>query len=231
VPILARSAGAASSTSHVATSAADNTHSETPVVLPTVPADSFGDSVGDPPGLATLVDRAARRDQAAFAELYDLFLGPMYRYVYYRVGKRADAEDISEQVFLQAWAAIERFHWQGKPFVAWLYTLAHNLVVDWRRRSHPSDSLDNDEHPIDLRSTTAERALAQSLDIDLLAPAIRRLTPEQQQVITLKFVAGLETAQVAAVMNKREGTIRALQLRALQSLRRDLERQGEHGSA
>jgi hypothetical protein len=95
VPILARSAGAASSISHLATSAADNTHSETPVVLPTVPADSFGDSAGDLPGLAMLVDRAARRDQAAFAELYDLFLGPIYRYAYYRVGNRADAEDIS----------------------------------------------------------------------------------------------------------------------------------------
>ncbi len=185
----------------------------------------------DEPALAALVERAARRDQAAFAALYDLFLGPMYRYVYYRVGNRADAEDIAEQVFLQAWAAIDRFRWQGKPFVAWLYTLAHNLVVDWRRRSHPTQSLDNDEHPIDLRSTTAERALSQSLDADLLAPAIRRLTPEQQQVITLKFVAGLDTAQVATVMNKREGTIRALQLRALQSLRRDLERQGEQGSA
>ncbi len=231
VSILARSAGVASSTFQVATSAADNTHSETPVVLPPASADSFGDSVRDEPALAALVERAARRDQAAFAALYDLFLGPMYRYVYYRVGNRADAEDIAEQVFLQAWAAIDRFRWQGKPFVAWLYTLAHNLVVDWRRRSHPTQSLDNDEHPIDLRSTTAERALSQSLDADLLAPAIRRLTPEQQQVITLKFVAGLDTAQVATVMNKREGTIRALQLRALQRLRRDLERQGEQGSA
>jgi RNA polymerase sigma-70 factor (ECF subfamily) len=215
----------------VATSAADNTLSETPVVLPPVSADPFGDSVGDEPTLARLVERAARRDQAAFAELYDVFLGPMYRYVFYRVGSRADAEDISEQVFLQAWAAIDRFRWQGKPFAAWLYTLAHHLVVDWRRRSHPAQSIDNDEDPIDLCSTTAERALTQSLDADLLAPAIRRLTLEQQQVITLKFVAGLDTSEVATVMNKREGTIRALQLRALQSLRRDLERQGEQGSA
>jgi RNA polymerase sigma-70 factor (ECF subfamily) len=231
VSILARSAGVASSTFHVATSAADNTHSDTPVVLPPLSADPLGDSVGDEPALARLVERAARRDQTAFAELYDVFLGPMYRYVFYRVGSRADAEDISEQVFLQAWAGIDRFRWQGKPFAAWLYTLAHNLVVDWRRRSHPAQSIDNDEHPIDLRSTTAERALTQSLDADLLAPAIRRLTPEQQQVITLKFVAGLDTAQVATVMNKRAGTVRALQLRALQSLRRDLERQGEQGSA
>jgi RNA polymerase sigma-70 factor (ECF subfamily) len=211
----------------MATSAAENTHSETPVVRSPV----SGDSVGDAPALATLVERAGRRDQAAFAELYDLFLGPIYRYVYYRLGNRSDAEDISEQVFLQAWVAIDRFRWQGKPFVAWLYTLAHNLLVDWRRRSHPAQSIDNEEFPIDLRSATAERSLTQSLDADLLAPAIRRLTPEQQQVITLKFVAGLGTSEVATVMNKREGTIRALQLRALQSLRRDLERQGEQGSA
>src|SRR6266496_691147 len=187
--------------------------------------------MADDPHVVALVGRAVRRDQAAFAELYERFLDAVYRYVYFRTASRLDAEDVTEQVFLQAWAAIDRFRWQGKPFVAWLYTLAHNLVVDWRRRSHPTQSLDTDEHPIDLRSTTAERALTQSLDADLLAPAIRRLTPEQQQVITLKFVAGLDTAQVATVMNKREGTIRALQLRALQSLRRDLERQGEQGSA
>ena len=186
--------------------------------------------VADDPAVAALVDRAVHRDQSAFAELYDLFLDSMYRYAYYRVGNRADAEDLSEQVFLQAWAAIDRFRWQSKPFVAWLYTLAHNLVVDWRRRSRPTQSLNDDHHPIDLPSSAAERALNQSLDADVLAPAIGRLTPEQRQVITLKFVVGLDTAEVAAVMDKREGTIRALQLRALRSLRRDLEGQAERGS-
>jgi RNA polymerase sigma-70 factor, ECF subfamily len=187
--------------------------------------------VGDEPAIVALVERAARRDQAAFAELYDRFLTAVYRYVYYRVGNRTEAEDLSEQVFLQAWAAIDRFRWQGKPFLAWLYTLAHNLVIDLRRRTRPSLSLDDDEHPVaEPASPGAERAFAEWADADLLARAIRRLTPEQQQVITLKFMEGFDTSQVARLMDKREGTIRALQLRALQSLRRELERQGVRGS-
>jgi RNA polymerase sigma-70 factor (ECF subfamily) len=186
--------------------------------------------VGDEPAIVALVERAGQRDQAAFAKLYDQFLGPVYRYVFYRLGNRADAEDVSEQVFLQAWAAIDRFRWQGKPFLAWLYALARNLVVDWRRREKPAQSLDDDEYPLDPASPSAAHAITQLLDANVLAAAIGRLTPEQQEVINLKFVEGFDSAQVARLMNKREGTIRALQFRGLQSLRRDLERQGERGS-
>ncbi len=167
------------------------------------------------------------RDQAAFAELYDLHLDSVYRYMYYRTANRTDAEDLTEQVFLQAWTAIERFRWQGKPFLAWLYTVAHNVVVDWRRRTTPSHSLDDADNPIDVECTSARQAMSQWIDAELLANAMKRLTPEQQQVITLKFLDGFDTARIAQIMDKREGTIRALQLRALQSLRRELERQGE----
>ena len=184
-------------------------------------------SAGDDPQIVALVARAVARDQAAFAELYDRYLERVYRYMYFRTANRIDAEDLTEQVFLQAWAAIERFRWQGKPFQAWLYTVAHNVVVDWRRRAAPSQSLDDGEHPIDLESTSATQAMAQWIDADLLANAIKRLTPDQQQVITLKFLDGFDTATVAQLMDKREGTVRALQLRALQSLRRELQQHGE----
>ena len=183
--------------------------------------------VADDAHVVSLVGRAVARDQAAFAELYDRYLDDVYRYVYYRTGNRTDAEDLSEQVFLQVWAAIDRFRWRDKPFTAWLYTVAHNVVVDWSRRANCSTSLDDDQHPIELQNTSATEAMSQWIDADLLTSAIKRLTPEQQQVIALKFLAGYDTAQVAAVMDRREGTVRALQLRALQSMRRDLERQGE----
>jgi len=181
----------------------------------------------DDPQVVGLVGRAVARDQAAFAELYDRYLDRVYRYVFHRTGSRTDAEYLTEQTFLQAWAAIERFRWQGKPFLAWLYTVAHNLVIDWRRHSAQSQTLDDDEHPIDMESTSAARELVDWIDAELLADAIKRLTPEQQQVIILKFIDGFDTARVAQIMHKREGTVRALQLRALQSLRRHLERQGE----
>jgi RNA polymerase sigma-70 factor, ECF subfamily len=182
---------------------------------------------GDDPRIVALVGRAVARDQAAFAELYDQYLTAVYRYVYYRTGHRTDAEDLTEQVFLQAWAAIERFRWQGRPFLAWLYTVARNVVIDWHRRAADTQSLDDADRPLDVENTSAAEELSRWIDADLLANAIKRLTPEQQQVITLKFLDGFDTARVAQIMDKREGTVRALQLRALQSLRRELERQGE----
>lgn len=177
--------------------------------------------------VVALVNRAVARDQSAFAELYELYLDHIYRYAYYRTANRHDAEDLAEQVFLQAWAAIDRFKWHGKPFLAWLYTVAHNVVVDSRRHTRPSYSLDDADNPIELESTGAAQAMSNWIDADQLANAMKQLTPEQQQVITLKFLDGFDTARIAEIMDRREGAIRGLQLRALQSLRRELERQGE----
>src|SRR5258708_6213387 len=146
----------------------------------------------DDPHIVALVGRAVARDQAAFAELYELYVGYVYRYTYYRTANRADAEDLTEQVFLQAWAAIDRFRSQGKPFLAWLYAVAHNAVVDWRRRAAPSDSLDHGELQMHIASQTAAQAMTQWMDAQLLARAISCLTHEQQQVITLKFIDELD---------------------------------------
>jgi RNA polymerase sigma-70 factor (ECF subfamily) len=186
----------------------------------------------DEPTVVELVNRAvSSRDRAAFGELYDRFVERVYRYLYFRTANQAEAEDLTEQVFLKAWEAIGRYNWQGRPFLAWLYRLAHNAHIDHVRSQRPTTSLNNDDHPIDLPSPAAARELARRLDADLLAGAVSRLTREQQQVIILKFITGLDNEQIAQVMAKREGAIRALQMRALLSLRRLLESQGEQGSA
>jgi RNA polymerase sigma-70 factor, ECF subfamily len=194
----------------------------------THPSPAPHNSIPDEPAVVALVDRAvASRDQAAFGEIYDLYLDKVYRYLYYRTGNHADAEDLAEQTFLKAWQAINRFRWQGKPFLAWLYRLAHNVLVDHQRVRRPTVSLQDEDHPRDVASEAAVRELAQRLDAEVLANAVRQLTAEQQQVIILKFIDGLENADIAQVMDKREGAIRALQLRALLTLRRVLEAQGE----
>jgi len=149
----------------------------------------------------------------------------VYRYLYYRTGNQADAEDLSEQVFLQAWAAIESFRWQGKPFHAWLYGIAHNALTDHQRRMRATTSIDRDDGSLELESESATREITQWIDAEVLGRAVSRLTEEQQQVIVLKFVEGLDTSQVANLLDKQEGTIRALQMRALRSLRRILERE------
>lgn len=186
----------------------------------------------DDPRIIALVDRAVEaRDQEAFGALYDAYLDRVYRYLYFRTNHRDEAEDLTEQVFLKAWEAIPRFRWQGRPFVAWLYRLAHNLLVDHHRARRPMSSINDEERPIDLISSAAATELRRSLDADVLARALGELTVDQQQVITLKFIDGLENVDIAEMLGKREGAIRALQLRALLSLRRILERQGETGSA
>lgn len=184
----------------------------------------------DDPAVVALVNRVVvSRDPNAFGELYDRFVERVYRYLYFRAGSHPEAEDLTEQVFLKAWEAIGRYRWQGRPFLAWLYRLAHNTHIDHVRTQKPTLSLNNDEHPVELASAAAAVELGRTLDADLLARALAQLTLDQQQVIVMKFIEGLDNEQIAQTLNKREGAIRALQMRALMSLRRVLEGEGEYG--
>jgi RNA polymerase sigma-70 factor (ECF subfamily) len=186
----------------------------------------------DDPAVVALVDRVVvSRDPHAFGELYDRFIERVYRYLYFRTGSHPEAEDLAEQVFLKAWEAIGRYRWQGRPFLAWLYRLAHNTHIDYVRTQKPMASLNNDNRPVELASAAAAVELARTLDADLLARALGQLTPDQQQVIVMKFLEGMDNEQIAQSMDKREGAIRALQMRALMSLRRVLEHEGEYGLA
>jgi len=185
----------------------------------------------DDPAVVALVNRVVvSKDANAFGELYDCFVERVYRYLYFRTGSHPEAEDLTEQVFLKAWEAIGRYRWQGRPFLAWLYRLAHNTHIDHVRSHKPTMSLNNDERPVELASSAASVELARALDADLIARALAQLTPDQRQVIVMKFIEGLDNEQIARSMDKREGAIRALQMRALMSLRRVLESQGENGS-
>jgi len=184
----------------------------------------------DEPSVVALVDRVvASRDAEAFGALYDRFVERVYRYLYFRTGSHTEAEDLTEQVFLKAWEAIGRYRWQGRPFLAWLYRLAHNAHIDYVRSTKPTTSLSNDARPLNVASPSAGVELARALDAEVLAGALSQLTAEQQQVIIMKFIEGLDNEQIAQTMDRREGAIRALQMRALMSLRRVLEQQGECG--
>jgi RNA polymerase sigma-70 factor (ECF subfamily) len=171
---------------------------------------------------AELAERASSHDQAAFAELYNAYVDKIYKYIYYKVGNAADAEDLCEHVFLKAWEAIGRYKWCGYPFSSWLYKLAHNLVVDhYRTKREPV--------PLDAIVATAEEledvesALYTAAEAAELRTAMSQLTTEQEQVLSLKFIEGYKNAEIAEMMNKKEGAIRALQYRALRSLQGILE--------
>src|SRR5919204_3941386 len=166
-----------------------------------------------------VIERARSGDRSAFGELYDQHVDAVYRYVLYRVREPSDAEDLTSEVFTRAFANIHRYRWQGKSFLAWLYTIARNAVTDRRRRDRPTVDLDNAYGVAEDGPTAHERAVHGEA-VDALRGAVKHLTAEQQEVIVLRFVENLSSRQVAKVLGKNEGAIRALQFRALGRLRK-----------
>ena len=170
---------------------------------------------------ATLVARVVDGDADAFGELYLLHMDAIYRYIYYRVGDAGDAEDLTEQVFLKAWEALPAYRLRGKPFVSWLYRIAHNAIVDRFRREKRTVPMAMSEH-VDWEGNAAsslEQVIATE-EASTLAGAIAQLPELQQQVIVLRFVEGLKHAEVARIIGRSRGACRVIQHRALAALNR-----------
>lgn len=170
-----------------------------------------------------LVERAQAGDRAALSELYDRLASRVYRFALFRVGNRADAEDLMQRTFLKMIETLPRYQQRGIPFEAWFFRLARNSVIDHlrRRRAHePLAALVGTEDAGPSPEDSAELAA----EFQRIREAIETLTPIQQEVIAYRFTAGLTPREVGALMGKREGTVRALQFRALQALRRSLDR-------
>ncbi len=175
---------------------------------------------------AKLIQRAKKGDSAAFAEIYELHQPTIYRYIYYRVSDISTAEDLTAEVFVRLVERIDRFTYRGRPLLAWLYTIARNLITDHHRRVGQVTMLPLDEQLVadsDDLEQAAERGLAQRR----LAAALPHLTEDQRQVIILKFIEGLNNAEVARILDKPVGAVKSLQHRALSALRRILERNGK----
>ena len=174
-----------------------------------------------------LIRRAQALDPGALAELYDQHFDGIYRYLYTRVRHQADAEDLTEQVFLKMVDAIQRYRPRGVAFSSWLYRIAHNLLVDRYRRSG-REAVELSPELRDHRPYADPAAMAQqSDDRRRLMQAIERLTPEQQQIITMRFIDNLEVEEVARLTHRRPGAVHSMQHRALASLYRFLMEQEE----
>jgi RNA polymerase sigma-70 factor, ECF subfamily len=168
-----------------------------------------------------LVGRAAEGDARAFRALYEAYAPPLYRFALFRVRNPADAEDIVQRVFEKIIEALPRYEQRGLPFRAWLFRIARNAVIDFQRTRHDGEPLDM----LTFRASTelGPDALAEAeAERQELITAIRTLTPDQQEVIAYRFFGGLTPGEIAEVMGKRDGSIRALQFRAIESLRATL---------
>ena len=169
----------------------------------------------------SLVQRAKQRDQKAFAQLYEEHFDKIYRYVALRIGDRTEAEDMTQQVFLNALKSISSFKWKGVPFAAWLFRIAHNQVVDYLRKKSKQAAVPLDESLVSSDSNPQLMA-EHSLDVEQLLLATRRLTEAQRQVISLRFAGELSINQVANIMGKSQGAVKALQHSAIVALRKIL---------
>lgn len=175
---------------------------------------------------AVLVQRAVGHDAEAFGRLYDMYVDRVYRHIYYRVGNEADAQDLTQQVFLKAWQAIDRYRKTASPFVAWLMTISHNLVVDHYRARKDRAYLEAEILASDSASSP-ERLAEASLEQQHLRRAILQLKADEQQVVMFRFMEGFEFAEIASLMKKREGHIRVILHRALVNLRQIIQREGQ----
>jgi RNA polymerase sigma factor (sigma-70 family) len=173
----------------------------------------------------SLAKRAIAGDAEAFGGLYDRYVDAVYRYVYYRIGDHAEAEDVTSDVFFKALRAIPRYQ-PRQPFLAWLYRIARNAVIDRSRRLRPQVPFEDAlRHPGADRVIDPDAVLDRLSDSAALKDAIARLTPLQQDVIILRYVEGLDTKEIARIVGRRDGTVRGIEFRALGALRAILPRE------
>ena len=177
-----------------------------------------------PEHVRELVARGQEGDRDALEELYLIHFDRIYSYLHMTVGNRHDAEDLTTQTFLKMLEKIGSFKWQSAPFSAWLFRIAHNLAMDHfraRRRWQPEEEV---PEPPGEEEPSAELTAMQTIGRESMLKLIEHLSPEQQQVLTLKFVFNFPNAEVATILGKTEGAIKSLQHRALVSLQKQLAR-------
>ncbi len=166
--------------------------------------------------LGLLLAKAKNGEEAAFSEIYGLCFKKIYRFIFYRVSHKETAEDLAEEVFLKAFTKLSSVTEPG-AFEGWLYQIARNLVIDYYRQKKTTVALEEIENTLEY-----ETNLVDVMNLDnqqkVMLKAIKDLTPEQQIVIKLKFLEGLENGEIAELLHKKEGAIRVIQHRAITKL-------------
>ena len=167
----------------------------------------------------------AKKDPAAFGELYERYVKQIYNYIYYRVGNHQDAEDLTSRTFFRALKHIRNYEDRGAPVSAWFYRIAHNLVANWHRDQgrHPLVSLETvamDDSP-----DSPEAAAVINEEREQLLDVVRRLPADRQGLLVLKFAGRMSNAEIGAIMERTEGAIKSLYHRTLIAFRQELVQQ------
>ena len=173
---------------------------------------------------ADLVKRAQGGEVNAVGELYDRHHESIFRYVRSRVGDQSLAEDLTGEIFTRMLVSLPDYRLRGIPFRAWLYRIAHNLVVDhYRKKSgRPSVPLCHAESMGETESNPAS-IIDHKLTLERVQRALDSLDPSQQEVVVLRFLLGLSLREAALAVGKTVSAVKSLQHRGLKALRVALE--------
>lgn len=175
-----------------------------------------------------VLKNAASGDKEAFGILYEKYVIKIFNYIYYRTGNTFDAEDLTERVFLRAYKHITNYNDRGLPFSAWLYRIAHNLVANWHRDNSRRKTIPiNDGILFTQSHNHPEQELLDTEEKEHLLQLIRKLPPERQQVLILKYVEDLSNSEIGIIMGRSEGAIKSLYHRTLLSLRENINNSHE----
>ena len=170
----------------------------------------------------SLIRRAQQRDQVALTQIYEENFDKIYRYIVLKIGDRTEAEDMTQQVFLNALQSISSYRFKGLPVSSWLYRIAHNQVVDHLRKKSKRGDVPLDESLPVAASDDPGAETEIKMQIEEVAAAAQKLTPAQREVISLRFAGDMAISEVAKVMGRTEGAIKALQHSAILALRKAL---------
>lgn len=169
-----------------------------------------------------LISLATEGSAEAFGALYEKYIDQIYNYIYYRTSNGKDAEDLCSRVFIRALRHIERYEDRGYPFSAWLYRIAHNLVVNWYRDQDRSEEISlADHYPPPVVDGSVEGKIEKQDEREQLLQVLKRLPEDRQELLILKHVEGMTNLEIGQIMDKTEGAIKALYHRTLESLRDD----------
>jgi RNA polymerase sigma-70 factor (ECF subfamily) len=173
--------------------------------------------------VVALVELARGGDAEAFGQLYDHYRTKVYRFVYYRVGSTAVAEDLTSDTFFRALRSMGSFQWQGKDFGAWLMTIARNLTTDHFKAGRTRLELSTDDMTAHFDSAEGstdgpETQVLASLTNQTLLTALKGLPHEQQECLIMRFLQGLSIAETALILGRSDGAVKQLQLRGIRNL-------------
>jgi len=167
-----------------------------------------------------LVASAKRGNKYAFSRIYENYIAPIFRFVYFRVKNREDAEDLTQTIFFKAWDNLINYKQKENQFSSWLYAIARNTIIDyWKKKKE----LNIDDSLIDYESEPVHNSIEKEEDIEIVKRAISLLSDDQQEIVILKFIEDFSNKEIAEFVEKKEEAVRQLQSRAIKMLKKHLK--------